>query len=310
MLKAMLWGKGDLYDELNPLYEKAVKEGRISIEGYALKHGKDFALYLPDGTPTQHLDAQIAIVSENFGFHHRVKELAAYGVAKNNVIDGRVFRVQELDVARLCLEGIGYGAIYSDKTGIFVCDASNTVYPRVYTAPNFLKLNFGTKSYCHRLKIESRGTITIGKYTGMAWDIVAELGIHSGHNPGTLSNFGSFDWSPGFVEFPPGKEYGALIIGSDVWVGRGVRFKATDHLRPLTIGDGAVVAADSVVVKSVPPYAMVGGNPAKIIRYRFPEKIIEKLQRIRWWDWEPEKIEANFAYFKDAADFAARFDTK
>lgn len=56
------------------------------------------------------------------------------------------------------------------------------------------------------------------------------------------------------------------------------------------IGDGAVVGSCSVVTKDVPPYAIVAGNPAKVVKYRFTEEQIEKLLQIKWWDWEEQKI--------------------
>jgi carbonic anhydrase/acetyltransferase-like protein (isoleucine patch superfamily) len=58
----------------------------------------------------------------------------------------------------------------------------------------------------------------------------------------------------------------------------------------VTIGDGAVIAAGSHVVKNVEPYSLVGGNPAKLIRYRFTREQIDKLLQIRWWDWDDAKI--------------------
>lgn len=78
---------------------------------------------------------------------------------------------------------------------------------------------------------------------------------------------------------------GQILIGNDVWIGNGVTI-----LGGVRIGNGAVVAAGSVVVKDVPPYAVVGGNPAKIIKYRFPKDVIDKLQRIAWWNWSSEEI--------------------
>jgi Acetyltransferase (isoleucine patch superfamily) len=71
---------------------------------------------------------------------------------------------------------------------------------------------------------------------------------------------------------------GPLVVGHDVWIGGQVL------IRPgVTIGTGAVVAAGSVVVKDVPPYAIVGGNPARVIRYRFDEATVERLLRVAWW---------------------------
>jgi virginiamycin A acetyltransferase len=73
---------------------------------------------------------------------------------------------------------------------------------------------------------------------------------------------------------------GPVRIGNDVWIGQRVTIR-----RGVTIGDGAVIAAGSVVVKDVPPFAIVGGVPARVLRYRFPESLIERIQRVRWWDF-------------------------
>src|SRR6185312_6866720 len=77
------------------------------------------------------------------------------------------------------------------------------------------------------------------------------------------------------------------VIGNDVWIGQDVSLN-----RGVTIGDGAVVAGFSVVTRDVPPYAIVGGNPAKIIKYRFPEETINALLESRWWDYEAKHVMA------------------
>jgi carbonic anhydrase/acetyltransferase-like protein (isoleucine patch superfamily) len=84
---------------------------------------------------------------------------------------------------------------------------------------------------------------------------------------------------------------GDILIGSDVWVTFG-----SYVLSGVTIGDGAVVATGSVVTKDVPPYAIVGGNPAKLIRLRHSEEQIAELLEIRWWDWPEEEIRKAVPY--------------
>lgn len=81
---------------------------------------------------------------------------------------------------------------------------------------------------------------------------------------------------------------GGITIGNDVWIGT-----QSVILTGVTIGDGAIIAANSVVSSDVPPYAIVGGTPAKVIKYRFSEEIIEKLLQIKWWNWDLEKIQRN-----------------
>ena len=99
-----------------------------------------------------------------------------------------------------------------------------------------------------------------------------------------------------------------ILIGNDVWSGHSCTFKCNNPKKPLIIGDGAVIASESVVVKNVPPYAIVGGNPAKIIKFRFSEDIIEALLRIKWWDWSLEKLRKNFKYFNDVERFTSLHD--
>jgi len=81
---------------------------------------------------------------------------------------------------------------------------------------------------------------------------------------------------------------GDINIGNDVWIG----YEAV-ILSGVNIGDGAIIGARAVVTKDVPPYTIVGGVPAKEIRKRFDSKTIEKLQRLKWWDWPLDKIKEN-----------------
>ncbi len=85
---------------------------------------------------------------------------------------------------------------------------------------------------------------------------------------------------------------GDVVIGSDVWIGSHVTI-----MSGVRIGHGAVIAANSHVVKDVPDYAIVGGNPAKVIKYRFSPEQIAELLKIAWWDWPDEKINAEMEGF-------------
>lgn len=74
---------------------------------------------------------------------------------------------------------------------------------------------------------------------------------------------------------------GQTIIGNDVWTGYGVFIAAG-----VTIGDGAIIGAKSVVTRDVPPYAIAVGSPARVIRYRFPERVVDELMRLQWWKYK------------------------
>ena len=110
--------------------------------------------------------------------------------------------------------------------------------------------------------------------------------INRNHPYNNVSNFGlkyNFLNKPGDILYK-----GDINVGNDVWIGNNVIV-----MPGVTIGNGAVIGAGAVVTKDVPPYAIVGGNPAKVIKYRFTEKQIEKLLEIKWWNWPVWKVYDN-----------------
>lgn len=132
--------------------------------------------------------------------------------------------------------------------------------------------------------------LIIGKFCMIASD-VSFIMNGANHLTDAVSTYPFAVFGHGWSQAMEGKTYphkGDTVIGNDVWLGH----KAV--LMPgVTIGDGAIVAAHAVVTKDVAPYAIVGGNPAKVLRMRFSEAQIEQLLAIRWWDWEVEKITRN-----------------
>ena len=97
---------------------------------------------------------------------------------------------------------------------------------------------------------------------------------------------------------------GDVFIGNDVWIGHEALILSGTH-----IGDGAVVGAYSLVKGEVPPYAIVAGNPARVLRYRFSQATIDELMRIRWWDWDDEIIRRHIPELMSTstADLTKRF---
>jgi len=89
------------------------------------------------------------------------------------------------------------------------------------------------------------------------------------------------------------------VVEHDVWIGHDAVI-----MPGVRIGAGAIVAASSVVTRDVPPYAVVGGNPASIIRMRYPVEIISEILELAWWDWPIDKIEANLPAL-ESGDLAA-----
>lgn len=91
---------------------------------------------------------------------------------------------------------------------------------------------------------------------------------------------------------------GNTIVENDVWIG----YDAT-IMPGIKISNGAVIGAKSVVTKDVEPYQIVAGNPAKFIRNRFPELDIFALLKIKWWDWDIQKIKQNVELMKNISEF-------
>lgn len=100
-----------------------------------------------------------------------------------------------------------------------------------------------------------------------------------------------------------GSKY-SIEVGSDVYIGYGVLI-----IGPCKIGNGAVVAAGAVVTKDVPEFAIVGGVPARIIRYRFSKEQIDFLNKLKWWDRTPEWIQENASHFESIEEMMTYIDT-
>lgn len=132
--------------------------------------------------------------------------------------------------------------------------------------------------------------LIIGKFCMIASDVTFIMN-GANHVSNAISAYPFAAFGQGWEHAMDGKEYplkGDIVIGNDVWLG----YKSV-IMSGVNIGDGAIVAAHSIVTKDVPPYSIVGGNPARIIRKRFEEEQIEKLLTLKWWDWGIEKITAN-----------------
>lgn len=135
--------------------------------------------------------------------------------------------------------------------------------------------------------------LIIGKFTAIATGVKFIMATANHKLDGfTTYPFGIFanGWQKD-MDMTKINQKGDTIIGSDVWIG----YKAT-IMPGVNIGDGAIIGARSVVTRDVPPYSIVGGNPARIIRIRFDKKTIDELLKIKWWDWPKEKITKNIKY--------------
>ena len=98
--------------------------------------------------------------------------------------------------------------------------------------------------------------------------------------------------------------YNKITIGNDVWIGANVFINAS---KVKSIGNGAMIGANAVVLEDVPPYAVVVGVPGKVKKYRFTQEQIEILERVKWWDWDEETIKKNADCFENVNVFFERF---
>lgn len=131
----------------------------------------------------------------------------------------------------------------------------------------------------------------IGRFCSISWNVTIGGGNHD-YTQFTNHSFLYDSYSclrPDNIDPLYDRLEKPVNIGSDVWIGAGAII-----LRGVNIGDGAVIGAGTVVTKDVPPYAIVAGNPGKILRYRFDDDMIEKIKESMWWDLPDEEIRDRF----------------
>jgi acetyltransferase-like isoleucine patch superfamily enzyme len=172
-------------------------------------------------------------------------------------------------------------------SSLFVPPSSPTPEP-VFTAERqeFARYDIGCRTYGAPKVLtfdEQDSTLRIGKYSSIADSVILVGGEHRTNAVSTYP----------FKQLLPGAQdannisfsRGEVQIGNDVWIGYGALI-----LSGRKIGDGAVVAAGALVSQDVPPYAIAGGNPARVIKYRFTKEQIQSMLAIAWWDCPESKI--------------------
>jgi len=150
-----------------------------------------------------------------------------------------------------------------------------------------------------------KDTVKIGKFCSIADGVKILSGGEHGHRM-RVANYPIRAHMLNIKSYPDALSRGPVVIGNDVWLGSHALI-----LSGVNIGDGAVVGAGAVVVKDIPPYAIVVGNPAKIIGYRFSEEIIMKLLEIKWWNWNDERIiSCSNEFYGDINNFLSRYSNE
>jgi acetyltransferase-like isoleucine patch superfamily enzyme len=199
-----------------------------------------------------------------------------------------------------------FWSIYSVRYGVKV--SSSTVSIRVKLGRN-CSIASGTEVYGEAilgdyLYISGPGSYVedeeIDKFCSIARGVTNGV---AGHDHSLVSSHDFlFDKAYRIVKDPPIETNKSRpVIGNDVWFGMGSYI-----LRGVTIGDGVVIAANSVVTKDVAPYSIVAGSPARHVKYRFSESVINDLLEIKWWDWSREKLKNEVDMFYTVERFVAK----
>jgi virginiamycin A acetyltransferase len=160
-----------------------------------------------------------------------------------------------------------------------------------------LSIGYGTKINGPAF-IASRkdAPVTIGKYCAIAFNLRIRT---RNHFTGYANLQDIFQLRHKFPSLDSVK--GAIVIGNNVWIADNVVI-----LSGVKVGDGAVLGAGAIVTKDVPPYCIAAGNPARVIKKRFDETIIQQLIQVQWWDWTEDKIKRNQEFF--STDFTNQKD--
>lgn len=243
-----------------------------------------------DGIPTSRFD--IAGFSED-GW---VGDAVSSNETRNHYLSVNTSHPVTVDFCPAIEEVAARGGFYFNhfkrREGVYSNGDKIRVYPGAFIEPSAILpkgciFNMGAFSYFGG---HADCNMSIGRYCSIADDVRVFSNAHPtnwltsspvsyiGHHHGLFHEAG-FANAPATRAFEESQSHIVTHIGNDVWIG------ADCLLKPgITIGDGAIVAARSIVTKDVPPYAVVGGAPARVLKYRFEENMVERLMRLRWWD--------------------------
>jgi phosphonate metabolism protein (transferase hexapeptide repeat family) len=179
-----------------------------------------------------------------------------------------------------------------------VRDSRLGVYSEVGARTKLLEVELGDYSYV--VNDSDIAYATVGKFCSIA----AMTRINPGNHPMQRASQSHFTYraSAYFAgeadedQFFAWRRSHRVTIGHDVWIGHGAIV-----LAGRSVGTGAVIAAGAVVTKDVTDYAIVAGNPARLVRRRFPDSVAERLQRLAWWNWSHDRLHAALSDFRSLA---------
>lgn len=300
--KIAIWGIGNDFKIIYPKVELEVQKGNIEIRYYVDSNKNECFSGLKIINPEEMIIQEIdyVIVSSQKYYNEICAELKKKGLTDGCIINAAIFLNKDFDFKKYK----DNGWINDNLFGNIFSDYTYEDRERQYKRKN-LKIRIGRKSYIGRSYIVDGGnhgtmTINIGNYSSIAWDCKFDMGLNLDHDYNKVMNYGMSHLSE---EMMVKIENECNIdIGHDVWIGYDVVLKAN-----CSVGDGAVIAAHSVVVGDVPPFTIVGGNPARVIKKRFPDEIIKEITNIGWWYWPVKKLLSYKNVLENPVDFITAY---
>jgi acetyltransferase-like isoleucine patch superfamily enzyme len=205
----------------------------------------------------------------------------------SRVIDS-TFASDDIQIGRACyVRGSKFssGVVVKDRCAIFESEFDN--HSVVYSNCSLSNVRFGSYSYVS--EHAEIGNLTVGRFCSIGPHFVCGYGEHPTNLISTSPVFYSTRGQCGisFTDKNSFDEQRHTNVGHDVWIGARVFIR--DGMK---IGNGALIAAGAVITADVPDYAVVGGVPGKIIRYRFSEEVVRQLLELEWWNWTEDRLRA------------------
>jgi len=195
----------------------------------------------------------------------------------------------------------GKSLILGINSSLSNCQIEDNIY--IGTGCQIKNSTIGRRSYTNNYVAIQNAEI--GRFVSIGSDVTIGVGAHPtsmvSTHPAFYSNnkiFNTYAKETVYIEF------GKCIIGNDVWIGS----KST-ILNNIKIGDGAIIGYGAVVTKDIEPYSIVGGIPAKLIKYRFSPSIISRLLEIEWWKFNDDILVNNYNKFQDISSFIDFYDS-
>jgi acetyltransferase-like isoleucine patch superfamily enzyme len=189
------------------------------------------------------------------------------------------------------------------KVGISTSISNSEINNYVYLGDNCHILNCQIGKHTYFNNNSSAKNSKIGKFCSIASNVSIGVGKHPTNmvstHPAFYANNKEFKT---FADKMYYDEMDFITIGNDVWIGSDVKI-----IGNVCIYDGAIIASGSIVTKDVPPYAIYGGIPAKLIKYRFDNDTINKISKIKWWDFNEDDFISNYKDFQDLDFFINKY---